>query len=115
MSTALSSEKEDELIEKIAGLIVNSGMEVPATLALEFGKMSGMAHSFAQIGYSWTSWLFGLHPAMSQYSLEIVKLTSNPENIKRLSQRVEEKYKEKEEERKRAKGKSLKEMIFGKK
>jgi hypothetical protein len=94
-----SLNKEDELVEKVSSLIVDNGMEVPATLFLEFGRMSGLTHSLAQITYSWTSWLFGLHPDLSKHSVDIMQLTSNPKNIKRILDRIEEKHNDKRKRR----------------
>lgn len=95
MSKSDSQNTEDELIEKISSLIVESKMEVPATLFLEFGRMSGLTHSLAQLAYSWTSWLFGLNPDLADHNIEIMRLTSNPENIKRILDRIEKKHKAK--------------------
>lgn len=85
MFSKITSEDENEVIEKLANFIVKKGMEIPATMFLEIFKP--MAFVGTQMG------LVGLFPIlalMGESGFKFLRVLEKPENLERVLKRIEE-------------------------
>nr|MDO8135444.1 hypothetical protein [Candidatus Njordarchaeum guaymaensis] len=95
LPTSLSPQQEEELIEKIARLIVRSGADVPSTILLQaVGPFSYLSAHFLLL------FLSPILPLFGNAGENIVALLSKRENLSKLIQRVEALKKQLNEERK---------------
>lgn len=95
LPTSLTAEQEEELIERIARLIVRSGTDVPSTMLLQaIGPFSYLSAHFLLL------FLAPILPMFGSRGEDMVTLLSKRENIDKLTQRVEALKKQLEEKKK---------------
>jgi hypothetical protein len=95
LPTSLTPEQEEELIERIARLIVRSGADVPSTMLLQaIGPFSYLSSHFLFLFLSLILPMFGSRGE------DLVTLLSRRENLDKLIQRVEALKKQLEEKKK---------------
>jgi hypothetical protein len=106
----LSPEKADEVIDKIARLIVNSGLGTPAIMTLDMVKPMGPYVSTTGfiLGYPFLPLIPG------NWGFNIVSLFHDIQNVEKLIQRIETLMKEEDEANKLEKEKRKKENPEGK-
>lgn len=101
----LSPEKRDETIEKLARLIVSSGLGTPAIMTLDMLKPMGPLAS--QTGFIMGYAFFPLIPG--NWGFNLVGLFREIENVEKLIKRIEALMKEEDEAKKLEKEKRKKE------
>jgi len=95
LPTSLTREQEEELIERIARLIVRGGIDVPSTMLLQaIGPFSYLSSHFLFL------FLSPILPMFGSRGEDLVTLLSRRENLDRLIQRVEALKKQLDKERK---------------
>ena len=107
----LPPEKADEVIEKVARSIVNSGLGTPVIMTLDMVKPMGpyLSASGFILGYPF----FPLIPG--NWGFNLVSLFHDIQNVEKLIRRIESLMKEEDEARKLEKEKRKKENPEGKK
>ena len=106
----LSPEKRDEIIEKIARLVVDYGLGTPAIMAL--AGIKPVSYYGSQIGTILGFAFFPLIPG--DWGSNLVALFREEENVEKLVQRIEALMKEEDEAKKLEKQKKEKEKPTGK-
>jgi hypothetical protein len=95
LPTSLTAEQEEELIERIARLIVRSGTDVPSTMLLQaIGPFSYLSAHFLLL------FLAPILPMFGSRGEDLVTLLSRRENLDKLIQRVEALKKQLQEKKK---------------